>query len=1052
LSSDRPGTEGERKQVTVLFADVAGFTSMSEELDPEEVHDLMEPCIDIMTEEVHRYGGTVAQFMGDGVMALFGAPKAMEDAPARALRSALATQERLSEYSRELSPGDIDLEARIGLNTGLVVVGSMGSDQAVEFTAVGDTVNLASRIESTTEPGTVRVTESTYHLTEAYFDFEDLGEVEVKGKKKPVRAYRVLKPKEARTRVEAFLHKGLSTFVGREMELDLLAHAYSRVKENHGQVVGILGEPGVGKSRLILEFLASLPEEEYSYLEGSCLHYGEAIAYLPILDILRHYFDIHEAEDQRVIKEKMEEKISALKGDLKSLLPPLHEVLSLSVEDESYATLEPQTRRRMVFEAISNLLITVSREKPLILVVEDLHWVDKTSEELLTYLIDGLAAASVFLILIYRPEYTSPWTSKSFYSQIRVDQLPRKTSEKLIEAMLSEGVVEEQITELIVGKASGNPLFIEELTQGLVENGSIIKDEQNYALSSDLEETQIPDTIQGIITARLDRLDETLKRIMQVASVIGREFAYRLLQAITAMREELKSSLHNLQSLEFIYEKSLFPELEYIFKHALTQEVAYNSLLLKRRKELHGMIGQAIEQLYSERLEEFYEMLAYHYAASENADKALSYLKLSGNKATMNYSSWEALTFYKEALAMLDTLPETGERKEEKLKICLAAQDPLILLNYPEGGLEILLEAERLAEELEDEKSLASVYPKCARYYAAMGDIHRGMEYSKKCIDAAEKMGDVDSMAEAAVEICNPLFHAGDILGLASTCRRALELLEEQHKEKSHLMGGTGTTTYAWLSAFAGLAFGCLGQFEDAKVFFQKGLKISRETDDALGASFVECMQCIPSFWTGDVDDVIEHARKSIERCEETGITMFLGLAWSYLGFGLYFLGDYEKAEEYAEKGVKLQSESGLPMLMPWVNYLLSLVLLDSGDLNRAKAHAEEALRLSQKFETKHYDGFAWMALGRVIGEADQAQIDVAEQYIRKGISIIEEMKCRPFSAHGHLLLGELFEKVGRREEAIENLKKSEAVGQDLGMGYWLTRTQEALARLNPAS
>jgi class 3 adenylate cyclase len=864
--SGKQASEGERKQVTVLFADVAGFTSLSEELDPEEVQDLLKPCIEIMTQKINHFGGTVAQFMGDGIMALFGAPTAYEDSPQRAVHAALAIQEQLSSYSEELSQKGITLEMRIGLNTGLVVVGSMGSDQAVEFTAIGDTVNLASRMESSAEPGTVQVAESTYHLTEGYFDFEKLGEVEVKGRRKPVASYRPLRPLTTRTRVEASLPAGLSQFVGRTRELNHLTDCWELTKEGQGQVVGILGEPGVGKSRLILEFTLSLPAEDFTYLEGGCLHYGEAIAYLPILDILSNYFDISEGEDPKTIREKIAEKMSTFEG-LVTILSPLYEVLSLPVDDEEYTELEPQVRRQKVFEAIRQLFISESQVKPLILAVEDLHWIDKTSEEFLTYLIDGLVANKILLILLYRPEYTAQWTSKSFYSTVRVDQLPKQTSEELVVSILSQGEVAPEIAELIVKKTAGNPLFIEELTQGLVENGSIVKDNGHYALSGKPSDIQVPDTIQGIIAARLDRLEENLKRIMQVASVIGREFAYRLLQAIMRMQEELKSSLQNLQSLEFIYEKSLFPELEYIFKHALTQEVAYNSLLLKKRKELHGKIGQAIEQLYSERSEEFYEMLAYHYAASDNADKALHYLKLSGDKAARSYSNWEAIAFYKEALQVLDSLPETEKRKREKIRIYLAILNPMLLLIYPEGSLGILEDAERLAKEVGDELSLATVYSKMALYHTVRGNASLGIEYSEKCFDMAEKTGAFDLIAERAVDICIAVYWSGDASKADDICRRALRLLEEQHRERD-LYLQPGWTTFSALCGIGLIALGSMGEFSEAKAAFNRGYKNTIDGDDDMGAAFLRVSYSGQLYLKGDGHIAIDHGRKGIELME----------------------------------------------------------------------------------------------------------------------------------------------------------------------------------------
>ncbi|UCE56891.1 MAG: AAA family ATPase [Desulfobacterales bacterium] len=612
ILTTRSSIEGERKLVTVLFADVADFTSIAEKLDPEEVHQIMDNCFKILMEEIHTYEGTINQFTGDGVMALFGAPLAHEEHAQKACHTALSIQKSLREYSEEIKKNyNVNFQMRMGLNSGPVVVGSIGDDLRMDYTAVGDTTNLASRKESMAKPGTILVSKNTYRLTRDFFKFKPLGEVEVKGKGYPEEAFELTKVSKVETRIEAAVAKGLTRFVGRKNSMAALVEACDKTHSGSGQVIGIVGEAGVGKSRLLLEFRNQLPQSEYTYLEGRCLHYGGSIPYLPMLDILRSYFDIKGDDLEHIIKEKMSKRVLQLDERLKNVLPPFQEILSLKVENKAYANLEPGRKRERTFEAFRDLFVRESQTKTLVLAVEDLHWIDKTSEEYLDYLIGWLANAKILLILLYRPEYTHQWGSKSYYNRIGLDQLTAKSSTELVQAILEGGQVVPELRELILGKASGNPLYMEELTNTLLENGSIQRKGNQYVLSGKASEIQIPDTIQGIISARMDRLEDNLKRIMQVVSVIGRDFAFRILQAITGVRKELKSYLLNLQGLEFIYEKRLFPELEYIFKHALIQEVAYNSLLKKRRKEIHEKIGKAIEQIYKNRLEEFYEMLAY---------------------------------------------------------------------------------------------------------------------------------------------------------------------------------------------------------------------------------------------------------------------------------------------------------------------------------------------------------------------------------------------------------------------------------------------------------
>jgi class 3 adenylate cyclase len=686
ILTTRSAIEGERKLVTVLFADVANYTSMAEKLDPEEVHRIMDGCFKTLVDEVHRYEGTINQFTGDGVMALFGAPVAHEDHAQRACYAALSIQKAMGKYSEKLRKDhQIDFAMRIGLNSGPVVVGAIGDDLRMDYTAIGDTTNLASRVESMTKPGQSMVSRNTYQLARDFFEFKPLGKVQVKGKKESQEVYELLRASEVETRIEAAAAKGLSRFVGRSREMEALKDAFEKTHSGSGQVIGAVGEAGVGKSRLLVEFRTMLPDGDYTYLEGRCLHYSGSMAYLPVLDILRSYFDIKERDRESSIKKKIEEKIYDLDERLETVLSPFHDILSIKVEDGAYLQLEPAVKKLRAFEAIRDLLVRESENMPLVLAVEDLHWIDKSSEEFLSYLIDWLANTKILLILLYRPEYTHQWGSKSHYSKIGVDQLSTSTSAELVQVILDGAEVVPELRELILGRAGGNPLFMEEITHSLLENGSIQRKDHEYVLSGRVSEIEIPDTIQGIIAGRIDRIEESLKRIMQVASVIGREFAFRILQTIMGMREELKSSLLNLQGLEFISEKRLFPELEYIFRHALIQEVAYNSLLHERKKELHEKIGKAIEELYPERIEEYYELLAYHYVRSTNTGKALEYLDLAHQKAARVSAMDEAMSYFEEAMRILDTSPETQQNQRCRISFLVNSAMVFLMLNrFPE--------------------------------------------------------------------------------------------------------------------------------------------------------------------------------------------------------------------------------------------------------------------------------------------------------------------------------------------------------------------------------
>jgi class 3 adenylate cyclase/tetratricopeptide (TPR) repeat protein len=1047
VGENNPSFDSDRRLVTVMFADISGFTSMSEKMDPEMVTDIMNECFCFMGECIEKHGGTIDKFIGDCVMALFGALKTLEDAPHRAIETALEMKNKLirfNEDKRLLTP----LSFHIGINTGPVIAGMVGSDLKQDFTVMGDTVNLASRMEGAAETGTILVAENTYRLTEGYFDFEPMGEVKVKGKEEPIKAYKVLGPRRTITRIEACQEKGLSPFVGRNKELDHLNDRLEQVLEGHGQVVGVVGEPGVGKSRLVCQFRESLPPAGYTVIEGGCVHFGDTIPYLPILDMLRDYFHISEDETEATIKQEISNKVTQISDQLTHIFSPIQEILSLKVENEEYVKLDAKQRRDKVFEAIRMLLIAESQQKPLVVIIEDLHWMDKTSEEFLTYLINSLATTRILLILLFRPEYHPSWSTKTYYSQVRVDQFPRKVIEDHVKGILACVDVEPELIEFIANKTEGNPLFIEELTLNLLENGAIKQDGNRYSLSLKPTDIQVPATIQGIIAARLDRLEGKLKGIMQTASVIGREFAVRLLQAVAILKEDLKSSLLTLQDLEFIYEKSFLPELEYIFKHALTQEVAYNSLLLKRRKETHEKVGQAIEQIYADRLEEFYEVLAYHYSLGENTQKAYEYLKFSGDKAARSYANWEAVKFYKNSLDMLDTQQESEEVKRKKLKVCQLTINPLFFSGYPESTLEILQKGEKLAQELGDERILTILYSRLSHYHTLKANLSAAMDYSEKCFTMAEKIESINLMALSADQVINLNWVSGDHLKVVDTARRIFHVIEGHLREKNLIL--SGINMYAAISGYCGSAFSFLGMFAEGKATLDKGLQIALDINDKYDIAWIKGNYVLLSFLEGNTQSTLDNSRDAIKYVEEASLDIFVGIGWSLLGSGYYLSGEYERAKDHAEKGLML-AKNTLPALLPFCCWILALIHLAQGDLEQARENAEEALRLSQEYKTKAFEGLAWIAIGWIMGKAKPTKIDEALIYIQHGISLVDERELRACSALGSLIQGELFANAGRKEEALEHLKKAETMYLEMKItpkSYWLKRTQEALAKL----
>ena len=1047
ILTTRSSIEGERKLVTVLFADVAGYTALADKLDPEEVHQIMDGAFKILMDEIHRFEGTINQFTGDGVMALFGAPMAHEDHAQRACHAALSIQKAIARYGAKVEKeSEVEFKMRIGLNSGPVIVGSIGDDLRMDYTAVGDTTNLASRIENMARPGTSLISGHTHKLTRAFFKFKSLGKVEVKGKVEPQEVYELIKASEVETRIAASVAKGLTRFIGRKKELEALEGAFKKAESGSGQIMGIVGEAGVGKSRLMLELRNTLPDDKYTYLEGQCLHFGGSMVYLPVLDILRSYFEIKEGDRVFLIKQKLEDKILQLDEKLQDILPPFYELLSLKVEDEAYKKLEPMQKREKTFEAIRNLLVRESQNRPIVLVVEDLHWIDKTSEEFLSYLIEWLANTRILLILIYRPEYTHIWGSKSYYTKIGLDQLSTQTSAELVQTILEGREVAPELRELILNRTAGNPLFMEEFAHTLLEDGSIQQKDNQYVLDRKASDIQVPDTIQGIIAARMDRLEENLKRTMQVASVIGRDFAFRILQTITGMKEDLKSQLINLQGLEFIYEKRLFPELEYIFKHILTQEVAYNSLLTRRRKEIHENIGKAIETIYTERLEEFYEMLAYHYSKAENYDKAAHYLKLSGIKTVGKHSPIEALHYYQEALKALKQLPESVENKKAQIEVCLLSYVPTITLGYPEDSLQMFQEAENLSKEIDDERSLAHSYSMIGIFYWIRGESFQAIKYNEKGFKIAKRTQDISVIGPLTVDLCHAYQGQGLYFKFMNIVPDVLHLLEEKDKYFDFFF--RAIAIYPSLCTFYGFALGGLGNFKEGDVFCKKGLHTAAQIGELRTLAYCEFYYGWLYYAKGNGKLIVEHFKNCIKYSEEAKWYHVFGFAFGGLGYGHYLLGDLENARKNIEKGIKILQDIGVRMALSLLYSSLSLTLFDLGEYKKAMTSIDEALILARKNNEKDYEGLSRIWLGRILMKTDPNQFDRAEESILKGINILEEVRLKPYFSQGYLYLGEFYTDIGQKEKAQENLKKAEGMFKEMGMDYWVVKTDEVLKRL----
>jgi class 3 adenylate cyclase len=674
---------GERKQVTVLFADMKGSMELLVDRDPEEARKLLDPVLERMMEAVHRYEGTVNQVMGDGIMALFGAPLAHEDHAVRACYAALRMQESVKKYAEEVRRSHAAVvKIRVGLNSGEVVVRAIGSDLHMDYTAVGQTTHLAARMEQIADPGAIVITPATLALVEGYVEVKSLGPVTVRGLADAVDVYEVTGAGLARTRLQAAARRGLTRFAGRAAELEQLRRAQQFAGNGHGQVAAMVGEAGVGKSRLIYEFIHSHRLQGWLVLESASVSYGKATSYRPVIDLLKGYFKIQDRDDLREIREKVTGKLLTLDRSLEPTLPALLALLDVPVDDASWQTLEPAQRRRQTLNAVRRLLLRQAREQPLLVIFEDLHWVDSETQALLDAIVDSMGSARLLLLVNYRPEYQHAWGSKTCYSQMRLDALPAESTGELLDALLGDDPGLSLLKQLLVKR--GNPFFLEETVRMLVETKVLRGERGRYRLTQTVQAIQIPPTVQVMLAARIDRLAPEQKRLLQTASVVGKDVPFALLQAIAELPDEaLRRGLDHLQAGEFLYETGLYPDLEYSFKHALTHEVTYGGLLQERRRGLHARIADAIERLYTDRLPEHIDQLAHHAHRGELWPKAVTYLRQAGAKAAGHSAYGQAITLFEQALSALDHLPESEEKHRAAIDIRLELGPALMTTKGP---------------------------------------------------------------------------------------------------------------------------------------------------------------------------------------------------------------------------------------------------------------------------------------------------------------------------------------------------------------------------------
>jgi class 3 adenylate cyclase/tetratricopeptide (TPR) repeat protein len=1037
ILTSKDSLEGERKQVTVLFADLKGSMELLADRDPEEARKLLDPVIEHMMEAVHRYEGTVNQVMGDGIMALFGAPLAHEDHAVRACYAALRMQDSVRRYAEGVfRRHGVPVEIRVGVNSGEVVVRTIGSDLHMDYTAVGQTTHLAARMEQMARPGTILLAPDTLALAEGFVQVTSRGPVPVKGLAAPIEIFELAGASPVRSRLHAAASRGLTRFVGRDAEIELLRQALGRAGERHGQVVAVVGEPGVGKSRLVWEFTHSHRSQAWLVLETASVSYGKATTYFPVIELLRSYFGIEPRDDDRKMREKVTGKLLSLDRALEPTLPAFLSLLDVPVGDPEWTKLDPSQRRRQTLDALKRLLLRESQVQPVLLVVEDLHWIDSETQAWLDMLVDSLPTVRLLLLVNYRPEYGHSWGSKTYYQQVRLDALPMASAEELLDGLLGTGPGLADLRQLLIDRTQGNPFFLEESVRALVETGALGGERGAYRLARPIQSLQLPATAQAILAARIDRLGPADKRLLQAAAVVGKDAPFPLLEAIAEEPEErLREGLARLQAAELLYEARLFPELEYTFKHALTHEVAYTGLLQDRRRTLHARILEAIEQLYSDRLDEYVERLAHHALRGEVREKAVQYLRRAGSKAGARSALPDARAWFEQALGVLEALPASRSRLEQAFEIRLELRTVLTQLAELRPALERLREAETLSEQLNDDHRRARVCSVLMTLHTLLGEMEEAVATGTRALEMAGRLGDLRLRIPTTSYLEQAQYYRGEYERVVELATDALAVLPADWVyEHFGMVAPASVYARAWLV----ISLAELGRFGEAAAHAAEAIRIAEATHHAYTIGLAHRAAGTLHLLAGDwarARSVLEHG---ITVLRTGNVVLSLDATVAGAAWALAQLGEASEALSRLRDGDQVIERGG--MRRAWHDQLLGRAALLLGRFDEAQRFANRAVELlsSQPGGAAH----ALHLLGDVATHPDRFDAESGEACYRKVLALAAPRGMRPLVAHCHLGLGSLYRRTDSRGQAREHLTIATTMYREMAMGFWLEQVE----------
>ncbi|MGD9031130.1 MAG: adenylate/guanylate cyclase domain-containing protein [Desulfobacteraceae bacterium] len=1028
ILSQRDRIEGERKQVTVMFCDMEGFTQLSERLGPEEVYSIMDEVYEILIHKVHDYEGTVNEMTGDGIMALFGAPIALEDAPQRAIRSAMAIHREMTIFSdkiRQEKQGIPPLKMRIGVHTGPVVVGTLGNDLRVEFKAVGDTVNLASRVESLAVPGATYVTEETFRLAEGLFRFEALGQKEVKGKAEPVDVYHVIAPSTRRTRFDVSAERGLTPFVGRERELELVLDGFQRAKTGRGQAFSIMAEAGVGKSRLLYEFRKAVTHEDVTFLEGRCLSYSRGVAYHPIIDILKANFDIREGDGDSQITEKVKRGLKILVADEASTLPYLLELLSVKESGIDEIPLSPEAKKNRIMEAIKRITLKGSEIRPLILAYEDLHWMDKSSEDVLKYLLEGIAGSRVLLIFTYRPEFVHTWGGKSYHSQVNLNRLSNRESLAVVYYLLGTEEIDRDLEELILEKTEGVPFFIEDFIKSLQDLKIIKRTDNKYYLAKDIKDLVIPSAIQDMIMARVDSLPEGAKGVLQTGSVAGRELSYDLIEMVMGLSEtELLSHLSALKDSELLYERGIYPQTTYIFKHSLIQDATYQSLLKSTRQKYHQKIAQVMEQYFPDTIETQPELLAHHYTEAGLNEQAVGYWHQAGQRATQRSANVEAINHLTKGIEVLMTLPDTLERASQELDM-QTTLGPVLMAVKGQSSPDTeraYARARELCQQVGETPQLFPVLHGLWRFYMVRAQLQTTRELAEQLFTLAQRAQDPGLLLEAHRIMGLTMYWLGEMAPARAHLEQGIALYDpQQHRSHAFMYGQDPGVACRCLAAWP---IWVLGYPDQALQSIHEALTLAQDVNHPFSLVYAQMLSATVHQFRREAQAVQERAEEMIGLSTEQGFAFWLAYGTMLGGWALTAQGKGADGVAQIHQALAAYRATGSEVDRPYFLALLAEAYGVVGQPEEGLTVLAEALAIVENTGERSWETELHRCKGALLLIQQGQNVGEAEECFRKAIDTARRQQAKSLELRAAMSLSRLWQQQGKQEEAHQLLEE----------------------------